>query len=275
MVGINEIASDPSREEKAKLAVLEKTADQAGDEEIDKVPLPIGLGVFVVVLLLFVYGGFTAKKWLEDEQRVPVQEIVFSGELNVLSPEDLEQIVRQFSTGSFFALDVNEVHDLIESQSWVYSASVRKRWPSKLYIHIIEEQAVARWNGDLLINRYGDTFEGEGEESKLRFELPELYGPGGSEKTALTGYVQMQRLLNTSGQKISELILSERFAWQARLDNQVLLKLGRQEYINRLQRYIDVYPLLLEEGKGIEYVDLRYDTGLAVAWKDGSSQPII
>jgi cell division protein FtsQ len=76
----------------------------------------------------------------------------------------------------------------------------------------------------------------------------------------------MQRLLNISGQKIALLSLSERFAWQVKLHNQVLLKLGRQEYINRLQRYIDVYPLLLQEEKSVAYVDLRYDTGLAVGW---------
>jgi cell division protein FtsQ len=76
----------------------------------------------------------------------------------------------------------------------------------------------------------------------------------------------MQRLLNTNGQKITLLSLSERFAWQAQLNNQVLLKLGRQEYINRLQRYIDVYPLLQQQEKSVSYVDLRYDTGLAVGW---------
>ena len=47
-----------------------------------------------------------------------------------------------------------------------------------------------------------------------------------------------------------------------------MLKLGRQEYINRLQRYIDVYPLLAEDQKSVSYVDLRYDTGLAVGWGD-------
>jgi len=240
----------------------------------EKTPFIIGFPIFVLVLALLVYAGVLAYQWLQDEQRLPVQEIVFSGRLTMLNADDLQNIIRQQSTGSFFALNVDHVHQLMEQQAWVFTASVRKRWPSKLYIHIIEQKAVAKWNDDLLLNRYGDTFEGSifgqsGDivlQQTLLAKLPQLFGPEGSEKTALTGYTHMQTLLNASGQKITQLSLSERFAWEAKLDNEIMLKLGRQEYINRLQRYIDVYPLLAKEKKSVSYVDLRYDTGLAVGW---------
>lgn len=241
-----------------------------GDE---KVPIAVGLPIFICVVVGIVFCAMWAYEWLQDEQRLPVQEIVFSGDLNMLEASRLEKIVREQAKGSFFALDVNHVHGLMEREAWVFSASVRKRWPSKLYIHIVEQKAVAKWNDDLLLNKYGDTFNGLGNVHLLTESrqqtlnlLPQLFGPGGSEKTALTGYTHMQRLLNTSGQRISQLVLSERFAWQARLTNQIVLKLGRQEYVNRLQRFIDVYPLLSVETKAVEYVDLRYDTGIAVGW---------
>jgi cell division protein FtsQ len=241
-----------------------------------RTPFAVGFPVFVLVVLSIIYASIFAYQWLQDEQRLPVQEIVFSGQMEMLSTSDLQDIVRQRAKGSFFALDVDHVHRLMEAQPWVFTASVRKRWPSKLYIHIVEQKAVAKWNDDLLLNRYGDTFDGlkiiqTGDKisQQLALEkLPQLFGPGGSEKTALTGYTHMQRLLNASGQRIAQLSLSERFAWQAKLSNEIMLKLGRQEYINRLQRYIDVYPLLAEDQKSVSYVDLRYDTGLAVGWGD-------
>jgi cell division protein FtsQ len=243
--------------------------------EVKKAPIAVGLPVFIFVLFGLIYAGFWASSWLQDEQRLPVQEIVFSGNLKQLSAPELERIVRKDAKGSFFALDVNQVHQLMEEQPWVFSASIIKRWPSKLYIHIIEQTAVAKWNDDLLLNRYGDTFEG-----RIRYQtntenvvdsLPQLYGPGGSEKTVLTGYTHMQRLLNGSGQQIKQLVLSERFAWQAKLGNNMVLKLGRQEYINRLQRFIDVYPLITKQEKPVKYVDLRYDTGLAVGWHESAN----
>ncbi|MFC4700285.1 cell division protein FtsQ/DivIB [Glaciecola siphonariae] len=232
--------------------------------EADKVSLPVGLSVFVVVLGLLVWGGVLSYQWLQDEQRLPVQNIVYSGQINMLDVEGLESLIRQQHAGSFFAIDVNDVHKLVEAQPWVYSASIRKRWPSSLYIHVVEQQAAARWNDDLLLNKYGESFDGKLANSAL----PVLFGPGGSEKTALTGYQHMRALLRSSGQKIQQLVLSERFAWTVQLQSGITLNLGRQEYIKRLQRFIDVYPLLKEEKKAINYVDLRYDTGLAVGWAD-------
>jgi cell division protein FtsQ len=260
-----------------------QTAQQQSTSGADKAPLAVGLPVFVSVLLLIIYAGYWANQWLQDEQRLPVQEIVFSGQLNMLNEQNLADIIQKNLTASFFALDVNEVHALMEAQPWVYSASIRKRWPSKLYIYIVEQTAVAIWNSDLLLNQYGDTFEGgftlqSTSEPTLQAnapkgvgvinQLPELFGPGGSEKTVLKGYNEMQGLLDASNLRIEQLVLSERFAWQAELSNVVVLKLGRKKYVDRLQRYIDVYPLLKQSKQGVEYVDLRYDTGLAVGWID-------
>ena len=76
----------------------------------------------------------------------------------------------------------------------------------------------------------------------------------------------MQTILTGAALPIDELFLSERFAWQITLQNQVRLNLGRQEFIDRLQRFVDVYPLLKQDKRAVEYVDLRYDTGLAVGW---------
>jgi cell division protein FtsQ len=234
------------------------------DVDKDKVSLPVGLSVFAVVIGLLIFGGFKSFQWLQDEQRLPVQDIVLTGQIRMLDAKALEKRIREQNAGSFFAIDVNDVHRLVESEAWIYSASIRKRWPSSLYIHVVEEQAVAKWNDDLLLNKYGDSFDGKLGENNL----PLLFGPGGSEKTALTGYQHMRALLRASGERIDQLVLSERFAWTLQLKNGVTLNLGRQEYIKRLQRFIDIYPLLKEEKKAINYVDLRYDTGLAVGWAD-------
>lgn len=263
--------------------VVATSQDTSKEEEIETTPLAIGLPVFILVVLGLCYGVYWIHGYLQDEQKLPVQKIVFSGDFTMLNERQLEQRIRHELTSSFFALDVNEVHELMESQSWVFSASIRKRWPSQLFIHIEEQTPVAIWNDDLLLNQFGETFDGLTsfmgdnispiKKAELSSKLVQLYGPGGSEKTALAGYNNMQRLLNASGQVIQQLVLSERFAWQSKLNNGVILKLGRREYINRLQRYIDVYPMLVERNAEIDYVDLRYDTGLAVGFKS-DKQPL-
>lgn len=76
--------------------------------------------------------------------------------------------------------------------------------------------------------------------------------------------------------------MSERFSWQLTLSDGVLLNLGREDRIVRIQRFMDIYPRIKSQAliensslkkkkksthKVIDYIDLRYDTGLAVGWK--------
>ena len=223
----------------------------------------------MTVLILLVIGGIKLSAWLEDEQRSPVNEIVVSGDIKFLQPQQIETLIKTEQPGSFFELDVARTHQLVESLPWVYRASVRKRWPRGLEIYVVEQRPAAIWNSDMLLNEHGDTFDAKIEDKHVlqQLQLPSLFGPGGSEHTALQGYRNMQSLLETTELNIVEMFLSERFAWNLQLNNGVKLNLGRTQFIDRLQRFVDILPLVSKQQKQIDYVDLRYDTGLAVGWK--------
>ncbi|MEG3765643.1 cell division protein FtsQ/DivIB [Alteromonas sp. 14N.309.X.WAT.G.H12] len=227
-----------------------------------------GVLFLVAVMASLTVGALKIRDYLQDAQRAPVQVVDFSGEFSHVDIPRLERLIREAQPGSFFSLDVNEVYQLVESQPWIYRASVRKQWPNTLKIYLVEQTPVAQWNDDFLLNPYGETFSASAEG----LSLPKLFGPGGSEKTALEGFNAMQSLLATTAMPITELSLSERFAWEIQLANGIELNLGRQEFIDRLQRFIDVYPLLARQPKAIKYVDLRYDTGLAVGWRDANDE---
>lgn len=228
----------------------------------------VGFVVFLFVIAGFIYAGIQVIRWLEDEQQLPVQKVIFSGQRSVLVDSQMEALIRKNQKGSFFALDVNKVHQLLEDMPWVYRASVRKRWPSSLHIYLVEQAPVAIWNDDFLLNTQGDIFDGDAANKKLA----QLFGPGGSEKTALTGFNAMQSLLSSTGLTINQLFLSERFAWRVELSNGIRLNIGRQQFIDRLQNFIDVFPLLQAQNKAINYIDLRYDIGLAVGWQKNNKK---
>lgn len=222
-----------------------------------------GIAFLLAMLLALGFGFSQITDWLEDEQQAPIQHIIVTGERSQVDQLALEKLIREKHAGSFFELNVDKLHRDLEMMPWIYHASVRKRWPNSLNIYVVEQVAEAKWNNDLLLNQYGESFPASYKGAKL----PDLYGPGGSERTALQGYKAMQSLLKSARLSIDELTLSERFAWNIRLTNGVKLNLGRVEFVNRLQRFVDVYPLLEQQDKQLDYVDLRYDTGLAVGWK--------
>lgn len=225
----------------------------------------------ILFLLTVIIGlsalGDSVLGWLKDEQKVPLKNILVSGELARVAAKEIENTVNKGKVVSLFSINVDQLHIDIENLPWVYQASIRKSWPDTLKVYVVEQEPSAFWNQDMLLNKYGGIFDASLEG----IQVPYLFGPGGSELTVLQGLRAMQGLLDMSDLEISELSLSERYAWQLKLTNGVSIRLGRTEFMDRLQRFIDVYPLLLENEKTVEYVDLRYDTGLAVGWKTAST----
>ena len=139
-----------------------------------------------------------------------------------------------------------------------------------------------------LLNQFSKAFQADVE--RLTQALPAFFGPEGSEQLALKNFINLNDLLDYKGLVIDELVLSERFSWQLTLNDGVMLNLGRENRVKRIQRFMDIYPLIKEysstlnkeknkkknklkkeENQAVDYIDLRYDTGLAVGWKTTKS----
>ena len=189
---------------------------------------------------------------------------------------DIINVIDKVDMGNFFQVDVNEVQRHVLTLPWVYSVAVRKQWPNELKIYVVDQNPVALWNGDFLINQGGQVFQADIE--RINHDLPNFFGPEGSELVALKNYRDLNELLDFKALRIDELVLSERFSWQLTLNDGVTLNLGREERVERIQRFMDVYPIIKaqlkakiitekQQNQAVDYIDLRYDTGLAVGWK--------
>lgn len=77
---------------------------------------------------------------------------------------------------------------------------------------------------------------------------------------------QYETLLAARGYKLLGVNLTPRHAWELTLDGNIQLFVGRSDIALRLQRFIDAFPVI-EPRERVAYVDLRYDTGMAVGWK--------
>jgi cell division protein FtsQ len=230
-----------------------------------------GLTFFFTVIVLMVLGYQQIVTWLMDEKAVPLRHVVVTGQLQHITKQEVAQQVMSNKVGSFFNVDVNAVQRSVESLPWVYRVSVRKKWPDTLNVHVTEQAVVARWNDEKLLNVQGQIFGAQPSEGLSA--LPRLFGPQGSEMDALQGYRDLSSLLSINGFSVAQLTLSARFSWQLTLKNGVLLQLGRDERVARVQRFIDMFEVISEhEDKPLVSVDLRYDTGMAVRWSRPESE---
>ena len=229
-------------------------------------PFWSGVVFFILVVVGLVKLSFSVSEWLSQDGDAPVDEIIIMGQRHYVADEDISAVIPKAQLASLFNLDVSLVQKSIESLPWVYSASIRKQWPGKLHIYVVEQEPVAVWNSDLMLNKYSEVFMAPTE--RVAQELPKIFGPAGSEALAWREYKGVNALLNINEFEIKELFLSERYAWQILLTNGIHLNLGQKELVERVQWFIDLYPIIQKHNeKKIEAVDLRYDTGLAVRWQ--------
>ena len=76
--------------------------------------------------------------------------------------------------------------------------------------------------------------------------------------------------LQKTGLAIQRLTLEDRGEWVLQLKNQIVVKLGKEDIFERMQRFIKVYEAVgLDDKVGaIAEIDTRYPNGVAVSWKD-------
>ena len=247
----------------------------------------LGLAFFLCVLISLISIAWWLTNRLIDQESLPINSVVISGEMPYTTRDEVLAAMDNINLGNFFQVDVNEIQSQVSALPWVYSAAVRKQWPNEVKIYIVDQTPVALWNGDFILNQFGKAFQADTQQ--LTQALPQFFGPEGSELLALENFINLNDLLEYRNLAIDELVLSERFSWQLTLNNGVMLNLGREERVKRVQRFMDVYPLIkthLEQQskqknndkkqlkQAVDYIDLRYDTGLAVGWKSVAILPL-
>ena len=176
---------------------------------------------------------------------------------------DLNQVNRLIKNsvgGSFFTVDLEKTRRVFEQLPWVRKVEVRRQFPWGLEVTLEEHVPMARWNDSALVNTFGEVFEGQ---SKL--SLPDFNGEPDTAKQLAERYADFSRQLEKVQRSIVQINLSQRYAWQLRLDNGMVLELGREQMTQRLARFVSVYPYSLAEmANRVVNVDMRYGSGFSV-----------
>jgi len=222
-----------------------------------------GVLFFLLSLCLVIWFVSRVVVWVQDQQNAPIRQVKLYGDFGHIQPTKLHRTLQQEFVGNYFKVNVDQVQQFLQQQPWVYQVAVRKQWPDTLVVVVTEHSPVAIWNLEYLLNQRGEVFKAP--IAQLNAKLPQLAGPQGSEQDALTMFTRVQSLLTLHQFEAERLSVSDRFAWQLKLSNGIELKLGREDTLKRVQRFIDLYPSISKhKPEAIEQVDLRYDTGLAV-----------
>ena len=88
-------------------------------------------GLYALAALLVLYGVLFTLLHLPV---FPLREIRLGGELQHVTQEQVEAVVKKELKGNFFTLDLVSARHAFEKLPWVRGASVRRRWPDRLEV---------------------------------------------------------------------------------------------------------------------------------------------
>lgn len=238
-------------------------------------PLPLDVRLMnrlsAVLALLFVAMSLVMLgKWLARQPVFSLQAIRIENELQRNNAVTLRANVAPKLAGNFFTLDLLQAKAAFESVPWVRQAVVRREFPDRLRVRLVEHEAVAFWGMDddaRLINSQGEVFEVNQGDMEAE-ELPRLFGPRAQAPEVLRAFRVLAPMFETLDNSLTMLELTGRGSWRARLETGARLELGVgpvEAIEQRTQRFLATLTQTSSRfGRNIESADLRYPNGYAL-----------
>ena len=200
----------------------------------------------------------------------PLNDVVVTNELREVRRVEIERSLDGRLRGNFFSVNLDNLRKSLEELPWVRRVEVRRQWPGSLLVSVEEHVPVAFWGQATgqLVNSYGEVFAASMSiEPKTR--MPFLYGPQALSQEMLSYYRKAEEMLKPIGRSPRALTISPRLAVQLRLDDGMVVELGRQQQRapvrDRLERFVEYYPSVMSAaGQRPTVVDMRYPNGFAL-----------
>ncbi|MFA9421053.1 MAG: cell division protein FtsQ/DivIB [Gammaproteobacteria bacterium] len=216
-----------------------------------------------LLMLLPLLGGAGYLSY--QETLLPIKTIQLAGSFQNIDEDKVASSLQQFIGEGFFSLDINRVQKTLGDKPWVEAVSIRRIWPDRLRIIIVENKPVARWDSDHLISDKAVVFRAQ---TKDFAQLPEVYSASDSASQILRLYYELETRFGTMNEAVAVLRKDSRGALDIELENGLKVKLGRDDIERKIARFVAIYPQHIYPRRDqIQQLDLRYSNGFAVAWK--------
>ncbi|AUI66272.1 MULTISPECIES: cell division protein FtsQ/DivIB [Glaesserella] len=224
----------------------------------------------VLICLVFVYIVYANwVNWLQALDKTPIRSYALTHKTQFTTNNDIREVLsKEPVLKGYFGQNIQEVKEKFLALSWVKDVVVRKVYPDKLSLTLLEYRPVALWNNSQYLSEQGVVFSLPSE----RFDhsgLPILYGPDSEGKVVLEAWNKIKTDLKARNLGLYSVAMDNRGSWSIRLDNGVELRLGRGDWLPKIDRFVTIFPEIeIPEGKRLSYVDLRYEHGASVGFSN-------
>ena len=219
----------------------------------------LALAVVTLPVVAVLNGWMAPDRW-------PIRHLQVTAEYQRVSVEQIRTTVAAHMGRGYFDTDPTAVRTALAGLPWVEHVEVRKRWPDRIEVTLVEHRARAHWGEDRLLSDHGVLFVTPGASDVQG--LPRLSGPDDRVDEVIAFFESAQQQLAATGLSLEGARLTPRGSWSLHLKGGARIVVGRSAAPEaRIARLVRVLPQLLEgERRPFERIDLRYTNGFAIAW---------
>jgi cell division septal protein FtsQ len=231
----------------------------------------------VAAVGLFVIGGYLLQQQVARAGALHVDRIAVRGNDRLPTGEVLV-LLEGLRGQHVLSLDLEAWQRRVMSSPWVRRVSLRRVLPSTVEVAISERQpmAIGRLGADLYLIDAGGHVIDEYGPNYAQFDLPIIDGlsapPDQDGEAVDEARADLaNRLLASVGRQpallrqLSQIDVSNARDAVVLIENDTtLVHLGDDQFLDRLQSYVDLSSALHERVSDIEYVDVRFDNHIYV-----------
>ena len=219
----------------------------------------LAVSLVVLPIAAVLNGWIAGSRW-------PMRQLVVTGEFRQVSDARVRTVVLPLVQNGFFAVDLAEVRATLSKLPWVHRVEVRKRWPDRLEVSLVEYRPLARWGSNRMLSENGDLFPAP---KGLGANLPLFEGPDSRASELMAFHSLARPMFMGSGLRVAIVRLSARGSWNLTLSDGCEIEVGRGDPQLRLARFARLMPRVdSADPREIKRADLRYTNGFALTWRD-------
>lgn len=220
----------------------------------------------IFLCILSAAAWFLYENSARAKECFPIKQVIIEGVYWQVPQEDLEAIIAPYVKQGYFLANLFSLQRTLHNIAWIETASVSRQWPGSIVVSLLQKNAVATLNNQILVTESGEIFSPP--SNSFPPDLPVLLGPKEKAKEILNKYQVFTSAADSVNLSVTQVELSAEGNWSVKLNNKIVVMLGDEDILAKFKRFTKVYEqVFVPQHREPSYVDMRYSHGMAVNWK--------
>ena len=198
---------------------------------------------------------------------------ISSDNVQHVKPKELKKLVIMELNGTALTTDLGPIYKSVLSHPWIKEATVRRIWPNKILINLVEHNIIGVWSDGRFVTQAGkllqfDKLQSESINKEKNCFLLKLDGPNETVTAVLDRASMISKKASKVGLQTTGVQLTSQYDWRVFFSNGMKMELGGENLETPLEKRLDnffnsIAWVRKKIKKDLISVDLRYAQGFA------------